>query len=157
MVYDQTLQAEALSLVAAKTRASLMVEGELPEEGLAALDGDGGDVFLALARRLAEPSGEMADERSLEALFALAQASDQENDQVLGADWTGADAEAIPEIGNLPSGDVEGTFVVPRAEEALAVPVERVLRFEQLSELLRSQRHRRVSRSVPQQPGLFAA
>ncbi len=40
-VHDRTLQAEALSLVAAKARASLMVEGGLPEEGLAALEGDG--------------------------------------------------------------------------------------------------------------------
>src|SRR5207248_10218141 len=31
MAYDSTLQAEALGLVAAKTRASLMIEGELPE------------------------------------------------------------------------------------------------------------------------------
>src|SRR5206468_2602818 len=49
LTYEGTLQAEALALVAAKTRASLMVAGELPEEGLAALDGDGGDVYLALA------------------------------------------------------------------------------------------------------------
>ena len=54
LAYEGTLQAEALGLVAAKTRASLMVEGELPEEGLAALGGDGGDVFLELARRLAD-------------------------------------------------------------------------------------------------------
>jgi SNF2 family DNA or RNA helicase len=41
LTYAGTLQTDALGLVAAKTRASLMVEGELPEEGLAALDGDG--------------------------------------------------------------------------------------------------------------------
>src|SRR4051794_30591908 len=73
LAYDGTLQADALGLVAAKTRASLMVEGELPEEGLAALDGDGGDVFLALARRLANPASGAEDQaRSLEALFAEA-------------------------------------------------------------------------------------
>src|SRR5207302_8852341 len=73
LTYAGTLQAEALGLVAAKTRASLAVEGELPEEGLAALDGDGGDVYLALARRLVAV-GDGTDGRapSLEALFAEA-------------------------------------------------------------------------------------
>ena len=41
------MQAEALALVAAKLRASLAVEGELPADGLAALEGDGADVVLA--------------------------------------------------------------------------------------------------------------
>ncbi len=70
LAYADTLQAQALGLVAAKTRASLMVEGDLPEEGLAALDADGGNLVVALARRLAEPAS--ADTRSLEALFAEA-------------------------------------------------------------------------------------
>lgn len=33
LTYEVTLHAEALALVAAKTRASLMVEGVRPEEG----------------------------------------------------------------------------------------------------------------------------
>jgi hypothetical protein len=57
LAYSGTLQAEALGLVAAKTRASLMIEGELSEEGLAALESNGRDVYLALARRLAAPAG----------------------------------------------------------------------------------------------------
>ncbi|MBI3974609.1 MAG: hypothetical protein HY332_25320 [Chloroflexi bacterium] len=70
--------------MAAKTRASLMVEGELPEEGLAALGEDGGDVYLALARRLAE-SGEGVNghAHSLEALFAEARRSEDEADELL--------------------------------------------------------------------------
>src|SRR5207244_10085367 len=84
LAYEATLQAEALALVAAKTRASLMVEGELPHEGLAALDGDGSDVYLALARRLAQP-GEGGDGQahSLEALFAEARRYDEEADGLL--------------------------------------------------------------------------
>ena len=69
------MQAEALALVAAKMRFALMIEGELPEEGLVALEGDHQDTFLALARRLIEPAAEDAsavDVQSLEALFAQA-------------------------------------------------------------------------------------
>ncbi len=84
LTYEGTLQAEALALVAAKTRASLMVEGELPEEGLAALDGDGGDVYLALARRLAGgEAGVDGRAQSLEALFADARRSEDEADELL--------------------------------------------------------------------------
>ena len=36
MVYRNTLQADALTLVAQKLQSSLAVEGELPEDGLAA-------------------------------------------------------------------------------------------------------------------------
>lgn len=51
LVYDGTLQADALGLVAAKTRASRMIDGAMPEDGLTALDRDGADVYLTLARR----------------------------------------------------------------------------------------------------------
>jgi len=68
LVYEGTLQAEALALVAAKMRSSLMIEGELPEDGLAALEGDGQDVFVNLARRLTDEC--TGDGQSLEALFA---------------------------------------------------------------------------------------
>ncbi len=57
LVYQGRLHAEALALVAAKMHSALMVEGELPEDGLAALEGGGQDVFLALARQLTEESG----------------------------------------------------------------------------------------------------
>lgn len=83
------LQAEALALVAAKTRASLMVEGKLPEEGLAALDGDGGDVNLALARWLAGSEAAVDGKaQSLEALFAKARRNEDEADELLAeGDW----------------------------------------------------------------------
>ena len=85
-VYDGTLQAEALALVAAKMRSALMVEGELPEDGLAALEGDGQDVFLALARKLTDQGG--VARQSLEALFAQRQAIEAESDDYLvNADW----------------------------------------------------------------------
>ena len=41
MVYENTIQTEALRLVAKKMQSSLAVEGELPEEGLIAFGDDG--------------------------------------------------------------------------------------------------------------------
>ena len=51
MAYRNTIQADALKLVAKKLQSSLAVEGELPEDGLAAYGDDGDDLMLALARR----------------------------------------------------------------------------------------------------------
>ncbi|MDE2933081.1 MAG: hypothetical protein OXS47_04325 [Chloroflexota bacterium] len=51
MAYRNTLQADALTLVAKKLQSSLAVEGELPEDGLAAFGDDGDDLMLALASR----------------------------------------------------------------------------------------------------------
>ena len=52
MSYRNTLQADALKLVAKKMQSSLAVEGELPEDGLAAFGDDGDDMMMALARRI---------------------------------------------------------------------------------------------------------
>ncbi len=69
-----------------KLRASLMVEEELPEEGLAALEGDGQDVFLALARRLTEQRTD--DGQSLEALFAQTRAiAAPADDYLIDGSW----------------------------------------------------------------------
>ena len=51
--WSQLRAVRSISAVAAKMRASLMVEAELLVEGQVVLDGDGCDVYLALARRLA--------------------------------------------------------------------------------------------------------
>ena len=52
MAYRNTLQADALKLVAKKLQSSLAVEGELPEDGLAAYGDDGDDLMMALARKI---------------------------------------------------------------------------------------------------------
>ncbi len=52
MAYRNTLQADALTLVAQKRQSSLAVEGELPEDGLAAYGDAGDDLMLALARKI---------------------------------------------------------------------------------------------------------
>ncbi|MDA8219821.1 MAG: helicase-related protein, partial [Dehalococcoidales bacterium] len=105
LVYEGTLQAEALALVAAKMRSSLMIEGELPEDGLAALEGGEQDVFLSLARRLTEQGS--GEERSLEALFAQTQAIEAEaEDYLVDGEWE-IPARPMPPIPErfLPEGD----------------------------------------------------
>ncbi len=69
MAYRNTLQADALQLVAKKLQSSLAVEGELPEDGLAAYGDDGDDLMLALARKIV--AGD-AGEESVEDVFAQA-------------------------------------------------------------------------------------
>ena len=68
LAYRGTLQAQALTLVAKKLKASLAVEGELGDDGLSTFGDDDEDLLMALARTLTEQV-EASDE-SLEGLFA---------------------------------------------------------------------------------------
>ena len=70
MSYRNTLQADALKLVAKKLQSSLAVEGELPEDGLAAYGDDGDDLMMALARKIV--SGEEGEAETVEEVFAQA-------------------------------------------------------------------------------------
>ena len=70
MSYKNTLQADALKLVAKKLQNSLAVEGELPEDGLAAYGDDGDDLMMALARKIV--SGNEEEDETVEAVFAQA-------------------------------------------------------------------------------------
>ena len=72
MAYRNTLQADALKLVAQKLQSSLAVEGELPDDGLAAYGDDGDDLMLALARKLVT-GDEDPDAVSVESIFAQTQ------------------------------------------------------------------------------------
>ncbi|HXH20629.1 MAG TPA: helicase-related protein [Dehalococcoidia bacterium] len=82
--YRGTLQAQALALVAKKLQASLAVEGELVEEGLASFGDDGDDLLMALARSLTERVE--ANEDSLEGLFAGVRQKEQEVEAALQPD-----------------------------------------------------------------------
>ena len=85
MAYRNTLQADALQLVAKKLQSSLAVEGELPEDGLAAYGDDGDDLMLALARKIVAVE---AGEESVEDVFAQAQQVAAEAEALLvDADW----------------------------------------------------------------------
>ena len=93
MAYRGTLQADALKLVAKKLQSSLAVEGELPEDGLAAYGDDGDDLMLALARKIV--SGEEEDDaETVEAVFAQARdAEDAAEEYLVDDGWKAVDVE----------------------------------------------------------------
>ena len=96
MAYRNTLQADALKLVAKKLQSSLAVEGELPEDGLAAYGDEGDDLMLALARKIV--AGE-EDAGSVESVFAQAQQVAAEAEALLvDTEWAAPEpvtAEAV--------------------------------------------------------------
>ena len=102
MSYRNTLQADALKLVAKKMQSSLAVEGELPEDGLAAYGDDGDDMMMALARRTV--SGEEEDEaETMEEVFAQARSAEATAEELLVDDgWKvlEVESEAVAVNGN---------------------------------------------------------
>ena len=80
MSYRSTLQADALKLVAKKLQSSLAVEGELPEDGLAAFGDDGDDLMMALARKIV--SGDEEAE-TVEEIFAQARDAEATAEELL--------------------------------------------------------------------------
>ena len=81
MAYRNTLQADALKLVAKKLQSSLAVEGELPEDGLAAFGDDGDDLMMALARKIV--SGEGEDDAETVEVFAQARDAESAAEELL--------------------------------------------------------------------------
>ena len=94
MAYRNTLQADALTLVAKKLQASLAVEGELPSDGLAAFGDDGDDLMLALARKIV--AGE-EDAGSVESVFEQARQVAAEAEALLVDEGWHAPEPAIAE------------------------------------------------------------
>ena len=83
MAYRNTLQADALKLVAKKLQSSLAVEGELPEDGLAAFGDDGDDLMLALARQIVSGDETGGDSESVEQVFAQARDAEASAEEFL--------------------------------------------------------------------------
>ncbi len=99
MSYRNTLQADALKLVAKKLQSSLAVEGELPEDGLAAYGDDGDDLMMALARKIV--SGDEEDAETVEAVFAQARDAEASAEEYLvDDDWKAVEPEAVEVNGN---------------------------------------------------------
>ena len=101
MSYKNTLQADALKLVAKKLQSSLAVEGELPEDGLAAYGDDGDDLMMALARRVVSGDEDEAD--TVEEVFAQARDAESTAEELLVDDgWkvVEVEPEAIGVNGN---------------------------------------------------------
>ena len=97
MACRNALQADALKLVAKKLQSSLAVEGELPEDGLAAFGDDGDDLMLALARQIVSGEEADADSESVEQVFAQARDAEATSEEYLVDDGWQA-AEAGPEL-----------------------------------------------------------
>ena len=106
MSYRNTLQADALKLVAKKLQSSLAVEGELPEDGLAAYGDDGDDLMMALARKIV--SGEEDEAETVDEVFAAARAVEASAEELLVDEgWKTLDVE--PEVnGNGTNGHHDG-------------------------------------------------
>ena len=101
MSYRNTLQADALKLVAKKLQSSLAVEGELPEDGLAAYGDDGDDLMMALARKIV--SGDEEDAETVEEVFAQARDAESTAEELLVDDgWklVEVEPEAVEVNGN---------------------------------------------------------
>ena len=108
MAYRNTLQADALKLVAKKLQSSLAVEGELPEDGLAAFGDDGDDLMLALARRIVSGEETGADGESVEQVFAQARDAEASAEEFLVDDgWkvVEIEPEAVGVNGNGTNGN----------------------------------------------------
>ena len=96
MSYRNTLQADALKLVAKKLQSSLAVEGELPEDGLAAYGDDGDDMMMALARKIVSGEEENTAE-TVDDVFAAARAVEASAEELLVDEgWKTLDVE--PEV-----------------------------------------------------------
>ena len=120
MAYRNTLQADALKLVAKKLQSSLAVEGELPEDGLAAFGDDGDDLMLALARQIVSGEKTDADGESVEAVFAQARDAEASAEEFLVDDgWTSVEVtpEAIGANGNGHHANGDGFDIIGPAVE----------------------------------------
>ena len=107
MSYRNTLQADALKLVAKKLQSSLAVEGELPEDGLAAYGDDGDDLMMALARKIVS-GGEEDEAETMEEVFAQARDAEATAEELLVDDgWKPVEIEpeAVAVNGNGVNGN----------------------------------------------------
>ena len=110
MAYRNTLQADALKLVAKKLQSSLAVEGELPEDGLAAYGDDGDDLMMALARKIVSGDEEEDETETVEEVFAQARDAEATAEEYLvDDDWKVVEVE--PEAVNGHHADGIGSTV----------------------------------------------
>ena len=126
MSYKNTLQADALKLVARKLQSSLAVEGELPEDGLAAYGDDGDDIMMALARKIVNGE-EQDDAETVEAVFVQARDAEAVAEELLVDEgWKAVEVE--PEVVQVNgnghhTGDIEPSVELVMGNGHAAVPV----------------------------------
>jgi hypothetical protein len=146
--YRNTLQAEALKLVAKKMQSSLAVEGELPDDGLAAFGDDGDDLMLALARRIVQADEEEwlpdAGGQSLEEIFARTRTAEAEAEEMLVAGGWQQDGEPEP----VAEGAIAASVAASEGRQAEAFSWDEFLKLE-------PQQSRRGSRQPAASLSLF--
>ena len=113
MAYAESIQAEALNLIARKMKTSLAIEGDLPDDGLSAFGDDGKDLMYSLARKLLDADGpDDADlfgsnptqTLNIDQLLADAQAAQDDSDQLLvDDDWPLPPPIPKPDLPLIPS------------------------------------------------------
>ena len=118
MAYRNSLQADALKLVAKKLQSSLAVEGELPEDGLAAYGDDGDDLMLALARKIVNGDEDEAD--TVESVFAQAREAEATAEEYLVDDgWRAVGVEPEPVAVEV-NGHDDPICIVPTVDLVMA-------------------------------------
>ena len=114
MSYRNSLQADALKLVAKKLQSSLAVEGELPEDGLAAYGDDGDDLMMALARKIVSGGEDESD--TVEEVFAQARNAESAAEELLVDDgWKLVEVEPDA-VGINGNGHHDGFDIGPTIE-----------------------------------------
>ena len=155
MAYRNTLQADALTLVAQKLQSSLAVEGKLPEDGLAGFGDAGDDLMMVLARKLV--SGD-ADDASVEDIFRQAQEIAAEAGQPLvDEDWQRTEPQPALLVA-LPSGaEPAAAALVPCGGHHYSEPQEQPTLFSWAEFLTEpdEQPKRGARRSAQTRPSLF--
>ena len=116
MVYEETIQTDALKLIARKMQSSLAVEGDLPEDGLTAFGDDSQDLIMTLAKQIVNDE-RMGSSESLESIFARARDSERENERYLVDDeWGMIDAPEIPALTEPAEPEIAEPEIVETAE-----------------------------------------
>ena len=166
MVYDGTIQTDALKLIARKMQSSLAVEGDLPEDGLTTFGDDAEDLIMTLARQIVNDEG-FRTAGSLERIFQVARDAEREGERYLvDEEWYAPEARDEPGAeAQLPDGPAPqdepapGGEPVPGGEPAAETPAEPAPKTaivswtEFMAEPPQPRRGRR--RAAPEAPSLF--
>jgi hypothetical protein len=121
--YDRSMEVHGLQLIASKIKSSLMVEGKLPGEGIAAFgqsSDDQGNLLLELARSvLADAEGGARDVAgSLEVTFRELAATEHEQDGYIGDVELPTVLDDAEETQDPRDRDAEGTHDAPHVAAA---------------------------------------
>ena len=156
MVYENTIQTDALKLVAKKMQSSLAVEGELPEEGLTTFGDDGQDLIMTLAKQIVNEESFQGG-GSLEDIFSKAREAEQESERYLVDDSWDIPTLA-PETGQVDlEPEPEQMDLEPEPEQAEPEPEPAQLSIFSWAEFMAQpvQNSGRRRKKEPNPPSLF--